>query len=208
MQVNYKKEEEGRKTNRQRGDPDEEDSTPPLSAGEVDPRGKAKAKPKTVWYDLGMLGVKIGAVLLIAVALFSLVYGLHYNREPGMIPAVKDGDLVIYYRWDKDYLARDLIVLEYQGEAQVRRVIAVAGDTVDISERGLIINGSLQQEREIFFKTERYAEGPEFPLTLGEGEVFVLGDARVDVTDSRIYGAVNVSDTKGQVISILRRRNL
>jgi len=206
MNENRKKEAASRQTNRPREDPEEEDSTPPLSPGEARP--KAKAKPKTVWYDLGMLGVKIGAVALAAVALFSFVYGLHYNREPGMNPAVKDGDLVIYYRWDRDYVAGDLIVLDYQGESQVRRVVAVAGDTVDISERGLVVNGSLQQEREIFFKTERYADGPLLPLTLGEGEVFVLGDAREDVTDSRIYGAVNVTDTKGQVITILRRRNL
>jgi len=206
MFLNRKKDAASRRTNRPREDPDEEDSKPPLSPEEARPR--TKSKPKTVWYDLGMLGVKIGAVALIAVVLFTFVYGLHYNREPGMDPAVKDGDLVIFFRWDRDYVARDLIVLEYQGEIQVRRVVAVAGDTVDISERGLVINGSLQQERDIFFKTERYADGPELPLTLGAGEVFVLGDARVDVTDSRIYGAVQVSDTKGQVITILRRRSL
>jgi len=206
MDANRKKEAAGRQTNRPREDPEAEDSTPPLSPGEARP--KAQAKRKTVWYDLGMLGVKIGAVVLIAVALFSFVYGLHYNREPGMVPAVKDGDLVIYYRWDREYLARDLVVLDYQGESQVRRVIAVAGDTVDITERGLIINGSLQQEREIYFDTERYADGPTLPLTLGEGEVFVLGDARIDVTDSRIYGPVKEADTKGQVITILRRRSL
>ncbi|MCL2529053.1 MAG: signal peptidase I [Coriobacteriia bacterium] len=206
MKTIRKKEEASRTPNRQRGDPEGDDSTPPLSPGEARP--KAKVKRKTVWHDLGMLGVKIGAIVLIAVMLFSLVYGLHYNREPDMLPAVKDGDLVIYYRWDRDYVARDLIVLEHQGQTQVRRVVAVAGDTVDISEQGLMINGSLQQEREIFFLTQRYEDGPKFPLTLGEGEVFVLGDYREGATDSRIYGPVNVEDTKGQVITVLRRRNL
>jgi len=87
-------------------------------------------------------------------------------------------------------------------------VNATAGDTVDITENGLVINGGLQQERDIYRKTERYAGGIGFPVTLKEGQVFVMGDARDGVTDSRIYGPVNVRDTLGKVITIVRRRNL
>ena len=155
-----------------------------------------------------MLGAKIGVILLVGAALFTFVYGAHYNLDAGMNPAVKDGDLVIYYRWDTSYVAGDLTVVSYQGQDQVRRVVAVAGDTVDITERGLEINGSLQQERDIYAETIRYAEGIELPITLQEGEVFVLGDARENVTDSRIYGAVHTEDTRGTVITIMRRRNL
>ena len=69
-----------------------------------------------------------------------------------MYPNIKDGDLVVYYRLDKNYTARDLTVLDYQGSRQVRRVIAVAGDTVDITEDGLLVNGSPQQEPGIYEK--------------------------------------------------------
>ena len=48
-----------------------------------------------------------------------------------MYPAAKDGDLVVFYRLDKDYEARDLIVLEVDGAKEVRRVVAVAGDNFD-----------------------------------------------------------------------------
>jgi len=87
-------------------------------------------------------------------------------------------------------------------------VVATAGDTVDITQDGLIINGSLQYEQDIYTQTNRYLEGIDFPLTLKNNEVFVLGDARNDISDSRIYGAVNIDDTKGSVITILRKRNL
>jgi len=87
-------------------------------------------------------------------------------------------------------------------------VVAAAGDTVDITEKGLLINGAIQQERKIYRKTERYADGVEFPLKIMEGEIFVLGDAREGVTDSRIYGPVKAKDTSGTVIAVLRRRNL
>jgi len=167
-----------------------------------------ESKSPTVWHDLGMLGLKIGVIALITVALFSFVYGFHYNVEPGMNPAVKDGDLVLFYRLNKNYTAGDLALVSFQDETQVRRVIAVAGDTVDITDHGLIVNGALQQELEIFGETELFTDGPDFPMTIGQNEVFVLGDSREIAVDSRLYGAVDKDDTLGKVITILRRRNL
>ena len=158
--------------------------------------------------ELGSLGIKIAAIAGAVLLIFTLVYGLHYNVEPGMNPAIKDGDLVMYYRRDKNYHAGDLLLLTFQGQRQVRRVAAAAGDTVDITEEGLMINGALQQEPDICQKTQRYEEGINFPVTLGENEVFVLGDAREDAADSRIYGPVNISDTRGKIITVFRRRNL
>jgi len=158
--------------------------------------------------ELKSLGIKIGVIAAAFALLFTFLYGLHYSKEPGMNPAVKDGDLALYYRLDKKYKPGDLLLLAFRGQKQVRRVIAVAGDTVDITEEGLLLNGALQQERDIYQKTQRYAQGVDFPLTLKANEVFVLGDARENADDSRIYGPVNVKDTRGTVITILRRRNL
>ena len=157
--------------------------------------------------EIGSLAIKITAIISMAMLIFTFVYGFHYNIEPGMNPSVKDGDLILFYRLDKKYRAGDLVILTYQGQKQVRRVIATAGDTVDILEEGLMINGALQQESGVYQQTQRYAEGIEFPLTLGEGQIFVLGDARETATDSRMYGSVNAGDISGKVITILRRRN-
>ena len=63
-----------------------------------------------------------------------------------MYPAAKDGDLVVFYRLDKDYEARDLIVLEVDGAKEVRRVVAVAGDNVDFENGMLVINGIPRRE--------------------------------------------------------------
>jgi signal peptidase I len=78
---------------------------------------------------------------------------------------------------------------------------------VDITERGLMINGSYQQEPGIYEETPRYEQGADFPITLGASQVFVLGDSRGSATDSRIYGAVDTSNTLGTVIAVVRRRN-
>lgn len=165
-------------------------------------------KSPSLFAEILFLFAKIGAICLTFVLLFTFMFGFGRNGDSFMNPAIKDGDLVLFYRLDKRYVAQDVLVLKYQGKIQVRRVIALAGDTVDISQEGLMINGAIQQEPGIYVSTNRYEEGVEFPVTLKEGEVFVLGDHRTNAADSRIYGAVDISDTMGKVMGIFRRRNI
>jgi signal peptidase I len=124
-----------------------------------------------------------------------------------MAPMVKSGDLVMFYRLDRDYSIGDLLLLDFNGETQVRRVIAKEGDVVDIDDRGLKINGSWQQENSIFQETWQYEEGIDFPVTIGPGQLFVLGDARDNATDSRIYGPIDAKNTLGTVVTVIRQRN-
>jgi len=163
----------------------------------------------SVWRDLLSLLAKIASIALAFVLLFTFLFGLTRVQEPSMAPAVRDGDLVVFYRYTRSgYLPRDAIALEVRGKRQIRRVVATAGDIVDVTEDGLVINGALQQEQEIYLKTERYQDGVGFPLTVPEGQVFVLGDSRTDATDSRIYGCVKIENTLGKVMAVIRRRNI
>lgn len=164
-------------------------------------------EPSLLKEILFLLG-KIAAILAAFLLIFTYIFGLYRNMDASMVPAVKDGDLVIFYRLDKDYVAQDTLVLEVAGEKQVRRVIATAGDTVDIIEDRLLINGARQQETLIYEPTQQYEGGVKFPLTVSKGQVFILGDSRINATDSRIYGTVDSKDTLGKVMTILRRRNI
>ncbi|MDR1068935.1 MAG: signal peptidase I [Clostridiales Family XIII bacterium] len=170
--------------------------------------GNGSLRLPSIWRDLLSLLIKIVVICVAAVLVFTFLYGLHRNTDRDMAPSVKDGDLVMFYRLDREYAAGDLLVLAFEGRKQVRRVVAVAGDTVDITENGLLVNEALQQEVDIYEETRRYENDVEFPLTLGEGQVFVLGDSRENATDSRVYGAVDTRDTFGTVITIVRIRNL
>ena len=167
-----------------------------------------RSMPPSVWRELGGLAVKILIIAMAFILIFTFLYGFHRNTDPDMAPMVKTGDLVMFYRLDKNYAVGDLLLLNFHGERQVRRVAARAGDVVDITPSGLSINGALQQEPDIFQNTLPYENGASFPLTVGEGQVFVLGDARENATDSRVYGPVNTGDTLGTVITVIRRRSL
>ena len=68
------------------------------------------------------------------------------------------------------------------------RVVAVAGDTVDMTEDGLVINGALQSEPDPSKDTLPLDSGTSFPVKLKKGEVFLMGDNRPDAVDSRQFG--------------------
>jgi signal peptidase I len=160
--------------------------------------------------DLLALLAKASMLAMFFVLMFTFVFGIVRCADPSMSSSIKDGDLVIYHRYNSSgYLPREVVVIKTEtGETQVRRVIAVEGDAVDITENGLLINGSFQQEQDIFEKTERYQTGVLFPLIVPEGEIFVLSDNRPFADDSRLYGCVKTAETKGKVISIFRRRSI
>ena len=183
------------------------------AAEEVTTSPPQKAKPKRsgaelLLRDILALLIKIAVIALVVVLLFTFMFGIYRNTDPSMSPSIADGDLVMYYRLDKHYVSGDVLVAKYEGSTVALRVVAVAGDTVDILEDGLYINGSLQLESKIYENTYRYADGVDFPLTVGEGEVFVLGDSRENATDSRMFGTVRIEDTYGKVMTIIRRRGI
>lgn len=186
-----------------------------------------------------LVGLLVRLLILVVVlyALFFIVIGITSMPGGDMYPRIDAGDLVLYYRLDKDVKAQDIIVFEKDMSKVVKsnavnpegtmfkklpsadrtgnkkqfvsRVVAVAGDTVEITETGnLVINGSTMIEANIFYSTYPYLGYTEYPLTLGEGECFVLADSRQGGADSRFFGPVHISEIRGTVISILRRNNL
>ena len=91
----------------------------------------------------------------------------------------------------------------------VGRVIACAGDTVNLSdEQGLTVNGNTLVEPNIFYPTKPYEGYMEYPVTLKPGEYFVLSDYRNGGADSRFYGPVMLEEIQGIVITVVRRNNL
>ena len=156
--------------------------------------------------DLFFLALKLALVGLVLAVMLLWVFGLARCTDNAMSPACKDGDLVLFDRMADNYLERELVVLEVNGKTQIRRIVAVPGDTVEVTEEGLFLNGYLQKEADITTSTLPYEEGIRYPVTLKSGEYFVLADHRTNAEDSRLYGLVTKSEIKGTVITLLRRR--
>lgn len=159
--------------------------------------------------DALLLVFKIAFCCIFLFVVFTMIFGLEVAKDESMRPSIREGDIILYFRMHKDYMAKDLVVVEEGDETYVRRVIATAGDEVGMNEDGILINGYHQQEDEIYTETEAMVDGIDYPLTISEGQVFVMGDDRPISRDSRLYGPVDIKTaTKGKVLIAIKRRHL
>ena len=153
------------------------------------------------------LGLRLCVMALAVWIVFSYVFLLHRNLGLGMFPSVKDGDLVLAYRLQQEYLKGDVIVYRADGQLHLGRVTAGGTDVVMMDDSGsLLVNGS-PQNGEIMYPTFA-RENTVYPLRVQEGMVFVLGDYRTQTRDSRDFGPIPLDDIQGKVITIVRRRGL
>lgn len=142
----------------------------------------------------------LGGIVLVIVV-FGLMMGFALVRDDGMRPTYKSGSVVAYLRIARDFRRGDLVCLRLpDGNAAVRRVVAVQGDSVDIRSGIAYINGLAERGTYSFTRTDPRPEGVSFPLILRQGEYFVLGDAREDALDSRDFGVVRREDLLGKAL--------
>ena len=151
-----------------------------------------KKEPKNPLYDSYSLLHDLVYILAAITIVFVFFVRLVGVDGPSMMPTLQDGDYVALLSnlFMGDLEQGDVIVARKEsfenGEPIVKRVIATAGQTVDIDfDLGQVyVDGELLDEDYINDYTYR-EEGTVFPLTVPEGEVFLMGDNRNHSNDSR-----------------------
>lgn len=104
---------------------------------------------------------------------------------------------------------RQVVLYRQDGTLRLGRIAARGGDTVTVTDTGaLIINGSTVAEPDITTPTQPVEGGPDYPVTLAEGELFLLCDARTTGADSRLYGPIPQRQVLGTALAALRRSGL
>jgi len=149
--------------------------------------------------------------VLAVVLIFTVVVRLIGVDGHSMVPTLQDGDrlAVAVGVLAGKYRAGDIVVLRKQSfldEPIVKRVIALEGQTVDIdfSTGSVKVDGKVLNEPYINELTFR-SDGTEFPLTVPEGSVFVMGDNRNHSNDSRDVrlGTVDTGYIIGKAVFLL-----
>lgn len=137
------------------------------------------------------------------------IFGFYRVNGISMEPSINDGDLVLFYRLDKEYAPGDVIVINIDGKNMVVRVIALPGQSVSFDEDGvLFVNNHVDTNKTYFKNVIPSDSNVSYPLIVDEGSLFVLGDYRTSTNDSRTLGCISKKNVKGKAIIVLKTKKI
>ena len=121
------------------------------------------------------------------------------------------GEKLSYYFRDPE--PGEIVTFEHDDgagnkEILIKRVIAVAGQTVDLRDGHVYVDGVMLDEPytgnspSYSLTDSPGSAGITYPYTVPEGHVWVMGDNRTNSSDSRYFGPVSVDDITSHAIFI------
>jgi signal peptidase I len=166
-----------------------------------------KRKNSLEWLKAIIIG------LLLAFLLRTFLFSSYEVYGDSMLPTVEEGNRLIinkvgYFFSEPDRF--DLVVFHgNEGEAFIKRVIGLPGETIEYEDDKLYINGKYYEEKYLQDYKKSLNIGKltgDFKLkhmtgvtSVPEGYVFVLGDNRRHSKDSRHIGFIKIDNIVGEV---------
>jgi signal peptidase I len=113
----------------------------------------------------------------------------------------------------KNLSRQDIVVFKYPNDLSkdfVKRVIGLPGETLEIKNKQVFINGTpleegykVHNDDQIYSKNDYYHYDDNIrdnfgPVTVPPGHIFVMGDNRDDSADSRYWGVLPLTLLKGR----------
>jgi signal peptidase I len=164
--------------------------------------GKKKRGGLSVAIEVLVIVIAAFAIAMLVQAFLVKPFTIH---QISMLPTLEEGDRVLINRLSYHFRAPavgDIIVFESpldSDEDLVKRIVALAGDTVAVSDGKLYVNGVAQEEP---YLLEQDFEGALPETVVPPGHVFVMGDNRNGSGDSRLFGPIEQGSIIGSAFLI------
>ncbi|MFL1671969.1 signal peptidase I [Paenibacillus dendritiformis] len=138
----------------------------------------------------------------ISLLIQQVAYAQVVVQQHSMQHTYNPGDRLIENKWVYHWFEPaygDVVIIDpaFQGERYIKRIVGVAGDTIDARDGKLEVNGQVIDEP--FAEGNTLPKQLELPIVVPEGHVFVMGDNRAVSIDSRTYGPVPLEYLEGKV---------
>jgi signal peptidase I len=122
-----------------------------------------------------------------------------------MLPGIRDGDRLSVVRFDRgaafEVRRGDIVLFLHQGDpekAYLKRVVGLPGETVELRDGLVLINGSALREPYVDEKLNTMRDSAP-PVYVRPHHYYVLGDNRDNSADSRAWGLVPEKHVLGKV---------
>lgn len=170
---------------------------------------KTEAKAITGW-QLVLEYLK-DVCYMVAVVVILFTFCVHFVIVSGdsMFDTLVEGDylLLVESHLCGELESGDIVVAAmdrfWDGKPIVKRVIATEGQTVDIDfNAGIVYVDGVALEEDYTFTATNLSEGTQFPLTVEDGCLFLMGDNRNGSRDSRdpVIGQVDEREILGKAM--------
>ena len=151
-------------------------------------------------------------MLMTIVLVFLLVFRIIVVSGDSMYSTLLDGDylLLLSNLFYHEPQQGDIIVISKEtfdnGAPIVKRVIATEGQMVDIDfEKGAVYVDGIELQEDYINNLTHHSRGVEFPLTVDENSLFVMGDNRGVSLDSRYaeIGQIDQREVLGKALFLM-----
>lgn len=157
-------------------------------------------KEKTKKLLKGLLPYIIVIILVILVRSFIITPAVVDGDS--MLPNLQNNNVIILNKLDyklNDIKRFDVVVVNYNGEKLIKRVIGLPGEHVEYKDGSLYVDGFVTSENFKHENTNDYKLEMIGYLSIPGDKYFVVGDNRPDSTDSRVLGLIDKKDILGSV---------
>jgi signal peptidase I len=158
------------------------------------------------WRALLEIVQALALAVVISVVLNLFIVQVTEVRQRSMEPTLLQGDRVLVSKVDYRFAAPqpgDIVVFNPTTDVQipyVKRVVAVAGETVELRSGQLFVNGQPRSFSGAHGLTTAQSPEIKYPLLVPAGEFFAMGDNREASSDSRSFGPQPYDRIIGKVI--------